>query len=188
MNNINVRTVNKNVLITLGATAIMLVSCKGQTEKKDVEVNSSVGGQTNMEIAVLDTGTTFTDDKIAMVYQEYQEIRKALVNSDSKAVQTIAEELALNLTDDNFDLESIVVVMATERNLEKQREQFAQLTKVAEPIFKRSLNEGAIYKQFCPMAFNNKGGFWLSDASEIYNPYYGDKMLKCGKIVETIKK
>jgi hypothetical protein len=188
MNNYNGRTMNKNVLITLGATAIMLVSCKSETEKKDVKINSPEAIQANMEFVVSDTGTTFTDDKIAMVYQEYQEIRKALINSDSKEVQTLTEELALNLTDDNFELESIVVTMATQGNLEKQREQFAQLTKVAEPIFIRSLDEGAIYKQFCPMAFNNKGGFWLSDASKINNPYYGDKMLKCGKIVETIKK
>lgn len=37
------------------------------------------------------------------------------------------------------------------------------------------------------MVFNNKGGYWLSTEEEILNPYYGDKMLHCGKVTETIK-
>ena len=30
------------------------------------------------------------------------------------------------------------------------------------------------------MAFNNEGAYWLSDAEQIRNPYFGDKMLTCG--------
>jgi len=43
-----------------------------------------------------------------------------------------------------------------------------------------------VYKQYCPMAFDGKGAFWLSSSEEIRNPYYGDKMLKCGRVEETI--
>lgn len=44
---------------------------------------------------------------------------------------------------------------------------------------------GAVYKQYCPMAFNNDGASWLSAESVIRNPYFGSKMLNCGKITET---
>jgi hypothetical protein len=37
------------------------------------------------------------------------------------------------------------------------------------------------------MAFNNKGDFWLSDNEEVLNPYFGDKMLRCGEVVEVIE-
>ncbi|MFT4674108.1 MAG: hypothetical protein ACI9R6_001009, partial [Saprospiraceae bacterium] len=30
--------------------------------------------------------------------------------------------------------------------------------------------------------FNNTGGYWLSNSKEIRNPYFGSKMLKCGRI------
>ena len=33
--------------------------------------------------------------------------------------------------------------------------------------------------------FNN-GSFWLSENKEILNPYFGNKMLKCGETKETI--
>ena len=44
-----------------------------------------------------------------------------------------------------------------------------------------------MYVQHCPMADNNTGADWLSLDEEIHNPYFGDKMLKCGKVTDTIK-
>lgn len=32
----------------------------------------------------------------------------------------------------------------------------------------------------CPMAFNNKGAFWVQRVGEIINPYHGMMMLHCG--------
>ena len=42
------------------------------------------------------------------------------------------------------------------------------------------------FVQFCPMAAEGKGASWLSDKREVRNPYYGDKMLKCGSVKEEI--
>ncbi|MDC0718612.1 hypothetical protein [Nannocystis bainbridge] len=33
---------------------------------------------------------------------------------------------------------------------------------------------------FCPMAFNNKGAYWVQKTGEIVNPYHGMMMLHCG--------
>jgi hypothetical protein len=44
-----------------------------------------------------------------------------------------------------------------------------------------------VYLQFCPMANGGKGASWLSKGEEIRNPYFGSRMLKCGRIKETIK-
>jgi len=43
-----------------------------------------------------------------------------------------------------------------------------------------------IYYQFCPMARNGAGAYWLSDIEEIKNPYYGEAMLTCGETKEVI--
>lgn len=32
----------------------------------------------------------------------------------------------------------------------------------------------------CPMAFNNKGAFWVQRSGDIVNPYHGMMMLHCG--------
>jgi Cu(I)/Ag(I) efflux system membrane fusion protein len=44
-----------------------------------------------------------------------------------------------------------------------------------------------IYYQFCPMARDGKGAYWLSATKEIKNPYYGEAMLTCGETKEVIK-
>lgn len=33
---------------------------------------------------------------------------------------------------------------------------------------------------FCPMAFNNKGAYWVQKQGDIVNPYHGMMMLHCG--------
>ena len=176
------------MIITLTVTALFAVSSCGNEKKVQENKNSSASTPpATKEQQLVDSGITFSDDRIAMVFEEYQQIRMALINSNFEEVQIKASALGLKLTDDYFDIESIVLDMATAYNIEKQRELFSQLTTTLEPIIKESLRGGKVYKQFCPMAFNNEGGFWLSDASEIYNPYYGDKMLKCGKVTETIE-
>lgn len=43
-----------------------------------------------------------------------------------------------------------------------------------------------LYLQFCPMADEDKGAFWLSREEAIRNPYYGAQMLSCGNVEETL--
>ena len=43
-----------------------------------------------------------------------------------------------------------------------------------------------VYYQYCPMAFNNKGAYWMSQDREIKNPYFGDKMLECGSLEDSL--
>lgn len=48
-------------------------------------------------------------------------------------------------------------------------------------------NGSPLFIQFCPMAFDDKGAYWISDIEQISNPYFGDVMLRCGEVKETIK-
>lgn len=68
-----------------------------------------------------------------------------------------------------------------------QRDHFESFsTNVFAVVKTLKANKVTVYQQFCPMAFDNKGAFWLSDKAEIRNPYFGDKMLKCGKVTEKL--
>jgi Cu(I)/Ag(I) efflux system membrane fusion protein len=48
------------------------------------------------------------------------------------------------------------------------------------------LNTVEMYYQYCPMAEEGKGAYWLSEQPQIKNPYMGKKMLTCGSTKETI--
>ena len=46
-------------------------------------------------------------------------------------------------------------------------------------------NDKKLYSEFCPMADDNKGAYWLSSEKEIKNPFFGQQMLTCGSVKET---
>jgi membrane fusion protein, copper/silver efflux system len=47
--------------------------------------------------------------------------------------------------------------------------------------------EEVVYHQYCPMAFDDEGGYWLSSEEQIQNPYLPETMLMCGEVIERIE-
>jgi len=75
------------------------------------------------------------------------------------------------------------------KDIAELRKHFEQLS--AEVIFlteNYGVNQELVYKDYCPMAFNNKGAYWLSESKEITNPYFGASMLACGEVTKTYSK
>lgn len=70
-------------------------------------------------------------------------------------------------------------------DVDHQREHFEVLSKAVIQLTK-STKPAKTYVQFCPMAADGKGAYWLSDKKAVRNPYYGAKMLTCGKVTEEI--
>ncbi|TNE72891.1 DUF3347 domain-containing protein [bacterium] len=65
----------------------------------------------------------------------------------------------------------------------------AELKPISDHLIHAAKNHGfeqLLYVQFCPMADNNKGAYWLSTQKDILNPYFGSMMLSCGTTKETI--
>lgn len=186
---IKTNTMKKNGFLAISAAfAITLVSCGEKKNKQDAEVNT----QHEVEQAKKQTAdiadASFSDGMSGKVFHNYQQIRMALVNSEANEVQMAAGNLAECFPEEREEMKSMAKAMAVAADIEKQRELFSEFTEKVEPLFKESISEGTIYKQFCPMAFEGKGGYWISDVDEIRNPYFGKKMLKCGKVTETITK
>jgi len=72
-------------------------------------------------------------------------------------------------------------------SIEAKRLEFAG---ISESLYKLAtaakLRHAGVYKEFCPMAFDHKGAFWLSNESEIKNPYYGKVMMECGEVQDSL--
>ena len=77
--------------------------------------------------------------------------------------------------------------VAAAADLEGQRSAFLELSNaMIESAKAMGPLDKAMYVQHCPMAFDNSGGDWLSDSQEVFNPYFGDKMLHCGTVKEAL--
>lgn len=125
------------------------------------------------------------------VLSTYLEVKDALVQTNSKNASLAASEMVkiLEGKTDELSKELLADASAISKSSEMklQRKHFDALSQnMYEYVKKTGEKERTVYKQFCPMAFNNTGAFWLAAEKEINNPYFGDMMLHCGSVKEEL--
>jgi hypothetical protein len=131
----------------------------------------------------------FKDAKIGKAYEHYLHLKDALVASKADEAKKGANELQIALKDVNGAATAIEAAskIANLSDLTAQRNMFSALSNEMATLVKGGkLSMGMLYLEYCPMANNNSGAYWLSNEKEIKNPYFGDKMLKCGSVKEMI--
>lgn len=122
------------------------------------------------------------------IIDAYMTLKDALVQTDAAAAKSAAADLSNVLGNENTDNELINAanVIASSDDVAAQRTQFKIVTDGLIASLKANGIEDGVYLQFCPMTFDNTGANWLSMSDQIRNPYFGDKMLKCGKVIEEL--
>lgn len=157
--------------------------------------NKSIG--TTASVAVQETGS------LQVVFDKYFALKDALVKSDGNTASVKAKELVISIKGvqmNGLGEEQRSVWMKVIKNLifdaehieetkgvDHQRDHFNTLSDNMYQLIKVSKQGFPVYYQHCPMANKGKGANWLSKEDAIKNPYYGSKMLNCGKTVETIE-
>jgi Cu(I)/Ag(I) efflux system membrane fusion protein len=142
--------------------------------------------------------------KLMGVVADYYSLKDALVATDAVKADEAAKKLmasadsfkASGVSDsvdmlvrymDSVSMGSKQILSLKDETTEKKRIHFE---KVSDAVFgalrAAELKNGGVYRQYCPMAFNDKGAFWLSDVTDIKNPYFGKKMLECGEVTDSL--
>lgn len=141
-------------------------------------------------VAVQPNEVSINNDQLNAVYQQYLLLSNALVNSDMSTAKEVAMavELGAKNLKGGANLAQFAAKIIATNSLETQRILFSDLSnEMIAKIKVSGLKSGEVYVEYCPMALNDKGASWLSNQKEIKNPYYGDKMLDCGEIKETVR-
>ena len=123
------------------------------------------------------------------VLSTYLDIKDALVESNSKNASLAADEMVSIMKGKTDELSKKLIedakAISVSSDIKMQRKYFDVLSQnVYDYVKKTGEKEGTVYKQFCPMAFNNSGAFWIASEKEINNPYFGSMMLHCGSVKE----
>ncbi len=142
---------------------------------------------------------TAPDNYIDKLINAYLDVKNALVSGDGAVVKTKSAELFKYLSaapDKSLNQKQQEILqqyhtkllfdsrhMSETAMIDHQREHFASLSKNMYEVVKAvKMNTTPVYEQYCPM----KKAYWLSESDQIKNPYYGNKMLTCGKVTETL--
>lgn len=190
-------------VILFGAIVVLLTACGGSTKDE-----KAVHGHDDESVTSSDEPATKApaafQSQMGELFTNYVLLKDAFVLSDVTKVKSAAAEVksALGSVDmtlvtgeahahwmeymDGID-KALIEIQGTD-DLEAQRASFSILS---DYVYKsvKEFGTGGItaYYEYCPMAFDDNGGYWLSDSKEIRNPYFGDKMLKCGSVKEVIE-
>ncbi len=164
------------------ALSIALVSCNQSASHSEHAATDSV--------SVNNAGSpVINDDQTQQVYNDYIKLKDVLVLSDPEQAQKAARKLASSLAkiDGCENTAAMASNIAASQDLAAQRTSFTAVSADIVALMKHTdVASGKLYVQHCPMANNGEGGYWLSSQEEVRNPYYGDEMLNCGSVTETI--
>ena len=140
------------------------------------------------------------DGNAEMILKDYFNLKDALVSDDEAKAKEFGAVMKKSLEilaiskyteEQQTELKEIIedavehAEHISESPIAHQREHFKILSKDVTDLVVITGTANTLYEQFCPMY--DKGSAWLSKSEEVRNPYYGSKMLKCGKVTETIK-
>lgn len=165
--------------------------------------DATSGEESNSPAAQFEVPAGFAK-QLSAVYEKYISLKNALVLSDPAAAKKSAADLSASLSKVDMKLldgeahnkwmelsgkiSKSAKYIAASSDVESQRTSFSVASNNMYTTVKTFRIPGkTVYYQFCPMAFNDKGAYWLSEQEEIRNPYFGDMMLTCGEVKEIIK-
>ena len=142
-------------------------------------------------------------EQLKEIYNDYINLKDALVKEDAKGSSQNATSLLSNLSKTDMkllkdeahnhwmslvgDIKASTTSIAGSQDIKTQRNHFKHLSShliKAVQIF--GVNE-KVYVEFCPMADNNNGAYWLSKEEKVINPYFGEAMLTCGEVKQVIE-
>ena len=195
------------------AITILTVGCGQKTDKKQVEskeVNKNTDSQNHGDHEHGNSSETKVrnieksgqkNDATTAILDAYLQIKNALVSDDKDAAAKGATALLTAFS--KFDMTKLtesqhkeyleILENAKEQAehivkspIDHQREHFEVLSTDINDLIALLGTNKVLFEDFCPMANDGKGAIWLSEIKDIKNPFFGSKMLKCGKVQKEI--
>jgi major membrane immunogen (membrane-anchored lipoprotein) len=179
--------------------SLFLMACNSSDQSSSTAENAPVEKTSKHDPAFLNSFTQFLNN--------YYTLKDALVATDSAAaIAAVPNFLASadSLGDIKISFDSTGAIAATAAdyvqtvktalnelqnapNVEAIRKKFQAVSDAMYDLVRTVQYDGeTVYHQYCPMAFNDLGAYWLSNVSDIKNPYFGKKMLSCGEVKDSL--
>jgi len=190
--------------ICLSALILSTVGYFSSCSPAKQEEKKETAPETEVTEAIPSVSAAYTPDSVFSkqlngVYVAYLGLKDALVASDVEASRMAAAGMGKALSVVNPDLLTGAArndwnsffpeigrslrTISSAATLEAGRAEFSNLSEGLWKVISAFGSAGApVYRDYCPMALNNKGAYWLSSTEEIRNPYFGESMLDCGSV------
>jgi hypothetical protein len=165
------------------------ITVKKHTDAFNSSIDRLMASYYGIKDAFVEADTTLAKKNTVSFIGLLDSIPVSELEKDDK---TIAETAKATLADLKSNAESLL----KQTDITEMRQDFRTVSDMLYPAFFKIINyEGpALFLQNCPMAFDgDKDANWISNSSEIVNPYLGKHhpkfkatMLNCGEVKDSI--
>jgi len=186
-------------VLIMSVIGLTIGSCKENKKEvtEDTVPSEMQHESSSASHAMMENNTQASTAK--QVLAAYMTLKEALVATNREEAVKACQELESSLNNLNISsyaeeqqkaLKAIVVdakelaSQISKSEIDQQREHFKPLSEHMIAMVAITGTEQTLYQQFCPMF--DGGSAWLSMRKDIENPYYGSKMLTCGKVQKEI--
>ncbi|MCC6288174.1 MAG: DUF3347 domain-containing protein [Chitinophagaceae bacterium] len=181
---------------------LLVMACGGNKSRNDKAAETPVEEK---KVSVLSNAFNSSFEK---VLASYYSLRDALVAGDTTQANAASSSLIAAVGEvkldelKSADTANIIIPTAKtytdgiaseskgllgEPDIEQKRKAFQMIsTGLFDLVRTVRYDKQKVYMLHCPMAFNNAGADWLSNTTEIKNPYFGSKMLTCGSVADSV--
>ena len=198
-----------NTIVSM-AIAVLLIACspkKGEVKEEAEKMEAADiknSEQPVAELKVFEGVDPSVKAQINSLLINYFKVTKSLINDDAEGARAAAKVFSDNLS--KFDMSKLTgdqmtfyhtraagLSTALKRILESVDldEIRTETSNVSDSMYAMvkayGANSAEIYYNYCPMARNSQGAYWLSEIKEIENPYMGQMMPRCGSTKEVLK-
>jgi len=180
-------------LIPIMVISITIIACNSEQNK-----NTDAGNNSEMthDHSSMNDSSLISIDAII---NDYLELKNSLAKDNANDAADAGKKLYKSFESTNSEkldsklkAEYIDIVEGAKEHAEHigdnagkidhQREHFVLLSKDMQELLEKFGSTKKLYLDFCPMADDGNGAFWISEIKEIKNPYYGSNMQECGSI------
>lgn len=175
---------------------------QGKKSMMNQQTDKTMTNHEEHSMTRLDSPKAF-QQQLKQVYDDYISLKNALVKDNPEQAKNDAKKLISNSSKIDMkslkgeahkrwmalegEIKSSVTAISNSDEIKVQRNHFKQLSlNLIKALQSFGINE-TVFVEYCPMADSDKGAYWLSKEKQIRNPYFGDAMLKCGEVKQTIE-
>ena len=147
------------------------------------------------------------NESFSKLLQSYFSLKNAFISADTAKVNSAAVEViqfadSLDISELKGDTSGMISetakyfaatisgsakAVAGENKAEDKLREFNMITDALWSLTRTVKYEGQkVYYQFCPTAFDNTGGYWLSDKIDSENPYMHGKGKDCSQVNDSL--
>lgn len=177
------------IIVGMLLVAFSLAACGSKSEETQQAAKSSAASDFQSQFSRVLTAYFELKDALvasdaAAAAQKAGALKEALANVSDASLAETSRELWNSL---KTKLQAAADELAGKTDITEQRAAFLTVSQsMITAVDKLHASPMTVYVQNCPMAFDNKGGDWLSDKKEVFNPYFGEGMMyRCGTVKMT---